>query len=111
MTQAQSIISTVINAARSALTARQAYADDVLTGRQCWSGADLKGKARRYGGSYARGRTVARSALFRAGGLLIQCQHGRWESAVLVATDDFGNAVYATTRGFVRPVTRAGFCA
>ena len=36
-----------------------AYQRDVLTGRARWSGADLRGRARQYGGRYAEARRAA----------------------------------------------------
>lgn len=46
---------TIIDAVFGA--ARGQYQTDLLYGRQCWSGADLAGKARRYGGRYADSRS------------------------------------------------------
>ena len=74
------------------------YAERVLLGAQVWSGSDLKGKAKQYGGSYARLRRVAAGAWCDAGGILayIRTEHGRLDSLVQIAVDDFGEAVYSS---------------
>lgn len=43
-----------------------AYQRDALTNRQRWSGADLKGKAKKWGGKYARARKSAFNKLVSA---------------------------------------------
>lgn len=79
---------------------RAQYAKDVLAGNQNWSGSDLRGKARYYGASYARGRKYAAQALFEAGGSLAYVgRNGRLVAAVRVGMDDYGNAVYQTELG------------
>lgn len=79
---------------------RAQYAQDVLAGTQTWSGADLRGKARHYGASYARGRRHAARALVDAGGDLAYVgRNGRLVAAALVGMDDYGNAVYQTQIG------------
>ena len=84
---------------------RARYAHDVLAGSQWWSGADLKGAARKYGGSYARQRSNARWALHDAGGVILAVEHGRLVSALPIGMDDFGNAVYETRRGmYMAPI-------
>lgn len=60
------MIDTIIAAAAASL--RGQYARDVVSGRQRWSGSDLRGKARKYGYSYSVQRRKARAALFAAGG-------------------------------------------
>lgn len=78
----------------AASTLRGQYAKDVVNGRQRWSGSDLKGKARKYGASYAIQRRKARAALFAAGGCIIAIDHGLNVSAVAIDADS-----YATLRG------------
>ena len=79
---------------------RAQYAQDVLAGKQNWSGSDLRGKARHYGSSYARGRQYAARALFEAGGQLAYVgRNGRLVAAVRVGMDDYGNEVYQTQLG------------
>lgn len=75
---------------------RSGYARDVLLGHQRWSGADLKGKAKRFGASYARQRGAATQALHRAGGVLVQRAdaHGLLVAAVPAGQDDYGTALY-----------------
>lgn len=86
------MIDTIIAAAAASL--RGQYARDVVTGRQRWSGSDLRGKARKYGASYAVQRAKARAALYRAGGELIAINHGLIVSAVQIGED-----TYLTLRG------------
>jgi len=86
------MIDTIIAAAAASL--RGQYARDVVTGRQRWSGSDLKGKARKYGRSYYVQRRKARAALFAAGGCIIAIDHGLNVSAVQVGDD-----IYLTARG------------
>jgi len=47
------------------------YQQDILDGRQRLSGSDLKGKARQYGGDYARSRLAILRRWLQAGGLLL----------------------------------------
>lgn len=93
----------MIDSARNILSKnhpRAGYADDVLRGAQAWSGADLKGKARKFGASYAGQRRYARQALIAAGGVLVAIkQTGRLISALYVGQDDFGAAVYVSAKG------------
>ena len=86
---------------------RGAYARAVVTGQQRWSGADLRGKAARYGSSYARQRRKAKKALGAAGGVVVAVEHGRLVTGVALCVDDFGNQIYATADSLVRPLTRA----
>ena len=86
---------------------RGAYAKAVVTGQQRWSGADLRGKAARYAHRYARQRRKARQALQAAGGVVVAVEHGRLRTAVAICVDDYGNQVYMTSVGPVRPLTRA----
>lgn len=78
--------------AAAAATLRGQYARDCLTGRQRWSGGDLKGKARKY--SYYVQRRKARAALFAAGGVIIAIDHGLNVSAVRIDAEN-----YLTLRG------------
>lgn len=96
-------LSDTITAACDALPPRKRYARAVLCGRYRWSGSDIKGKAARFGSSYARQRDAARSALFRAGGLIVADRRtGFLRAAVEVCVDDFGNQVYEVSgRGIV----------
>lgn len=80
--------------AAAAATLRGQYARDVVTGRQRWSGSDLRGKARKYGRSYYIQRRKARAALFAAGGCIIAIDRGLNVSAVAIDADS-----YATLRG------------
>ena len=89
----------VLTLACASLPIRARYARDVIHGDQRWSGADLKGKAKKFGAGYARQRTRARTALFAAGGMILAINRGRHVTAVPVGTDDYGNAVYATPDG------------
>lgn len=86
------MLNTIISAAAASL--RGQYARDVVTGRQRWSGSDLRGKARKYGHTYARQRRKARAALFAAGGVIIAIDHGLIVSAVRIDADS-----YMTLRG------------
>lgn len=79
---------------------RAQYAQAVLAGRQNWAGSDLRGKARQYSSSYARGRQYAARALRDAGGSLAYVgRNGRLVAAVQVGMDDYGNVVYQTELG------------
>jgi hypothetical protein len=94
------MINTIIAAAAASL--RGQYARDCITGRQRWSGSDLRGKARKYGHTYAIQRRKARAALFAAGGVIIAIDHGLNVSAVRIDADN-----YMTLRGIaVRCGTR-----
>jgi len=86
------MIDTILAAAAASL--RGQYARDVVTGRQRWSGSDLKGKAKRYGHTYAVQRAKARAALAAAGGCIIAIDHGLIVSAVRIDADS-----YMTPRG------------
>jgi hypothetical protein len=103
MSKLHSVIATAI----STLSPRQQYAASVLRGHQAWSGADLKGKARKYGSSYSRQRGQAKDALYASGGQIIALQHaGKLVSAVVLCTDDFGNQILETNSGLVIPHTK-----
>ena len=80
--------------AAAAASLRGQYARDVVSGRQRWSGGDLRGKARKYGYTYYVQRRKARAALFAAGGAIIAIDHGLLVSAVAIDADS-----YATARG------------
>ena len=86
------MIDTIIAAATASL--RGQYARDCITGRQRWSGSDLRGKARKYGYSYSVQRRKAHAALIAAGGVIIAIDHGLLVSAVAIDAD-----TYATPRG------------
>lgn len=86
------MIGAIIAAATASL--RGQYARDCVTGRQRWSGGDLRGKARKYGHSYYIQRRKARAALFAAGGVIIAIDHGLNVSAVAIDADS-----YMTLRG------------
>ncbi len=86
---------------------RGAYAQNVVTGQQRWSGADLRGKAKRYGSSYGRQRRKAEKALEAAGGEVVAVEHGRLVTGVALCVDDYGNQIYSTSVALVRPLTRA----
>ena len=86
------MIDTILAAAAASL--RGQYARDCVTGRQRWSGSDLRGKAREYGHTYATQRRKARAALAAAGGVIIAIDHGLLVSAVAIDADS-----YATMRG------------
>lgn len=82
------------------------YAAAVLRGDRAWSGADLRGAARKYGQSYADRRRDARRALCAADGVVVAVDRGRLVSAVVAAVDDYGDVVYATSAGLASPRAR-----
>ena len=86
------MINEIIAAAAASL--RGQYARDVVTGAQRWSGSDLRGKARKFGHTYAVQRRKARAALIAAGGVIIAIDHGLRVSAVAIGDD-----IYLTARG------------
>jgi hypothetical protein len=88
-----------IDTAISRLSPRQFYAADVIRGYQRWSGADLKGKAKRYGYGYFVQRNKAWRAFRESGGAIVAVNRGLLVGAVLIGQDDYGNAIYDTTRG------------
>ncbi len=92
-------LQTVITLACASLPVRAQYARAVIEGDQRWSGADLRGKARKFGAGYARQRSRARTALFNAGGCIVAIDRGLNVTAVQVGTDDMGRTIYATTHG------------
>ena len=74
---------------------RSRYAVDVITGHQAWSGSDLKGSARKWGAGYAKQRSIAESALRKAGGCVVAAgRYGTRKTAVRLCVDDFGTEVY-----------------
>ena len=94
--------SETVRRALAKLGPRQTYAAAVIGGRQAWSGADLKGKAKRFGGSYARQRAKARVAWLESGGDIVAMRRtGKLISAVCIGADDFGAALYADEWGRV----------
>tara|TARA_R110000868_G_C10574268_1_gene738025 strand:+ start:318 stop:650 length:333 start_codon:yes stop_codon:yes gene_type:complete len=86
------MLNTIIAAATASL--RGQYARDCVSGRQRWSGGDLRGKARKYSYNYYIQRRKARAALFAAGGCIIAIDHGLNVSAVAIGDD-----IYLTARG------------
>jgi hypothetical protein len=84
--------------AAAAATLRGQYAQDVVNGRQRWSGSDLKGKARKYGASYAIQRRKARAALFAVGGCIIAIDHGLNVSAVCIDANSYETIYGIATR-------------
>lgn len=97
MTTFQSTIQDALS--RLSTFTKSAYAAAVIEGAQAWSGADLKGNARKYGAHYARMRRSAESAWRAAGGTIIACERGAHESAVYIGMDDYGNALYQSWGG------------
>jgi hypothetical protein len=99
------ILHNVLTLACASLPSRARYARDVIYGDQRWSGADLRGKAKKFGAGYARQRNRARTALFDAGGMILAINRGRHVTAVPVGTDDYGRAIYQTPNGAAVQVT------
>lgn len=99
----------IVDSAIAALSSRQqnGYAGSVLRGFQIWSGADLKGKAARYGASYARQRGMAARVLKASGGCIVACEHGFLRTAIARGMDDYGNAVMETRCG-IAVINRSG---
>ncbi len=89
----------MIDAALARLSKRAHYAADVITGRQAWSGSDLKGKAKQYSAGYSFQRSVAKSALLASGGDVIPIETGALTTALYVGMNDFGDAIYETQFG------------
>ena len=87
---------------------RASYAADVILGYQAWSGADLKGKARKYSMSYHCQRARAGSFFRSCGGLILPVDNGKLVSAVYIGQDDYGNAIYDTLQGIA--VMHKKFC-
>jgi hypothetical protein len=102
MDTSNAIYADTIAKALGMLRPQQRYAAEVLTGQRLWSGADLKGKAQKYGAGYALQRRAAEYALRKAGGELIEVEHGRKVAAVLLRADADGSCVYATAAGLYR---------
>ena len=76
------------------------YACDVIMGLRAWSGADLQGKAKKYGRSYAVQRNRAAECFDICNGVRVRANR-RIVSAVYLCMDDYGNAVYQSTIGIV----------
>jgi hypothetical protein len=102
MDTSNAIFAATINSALAMLSDRQRYAAEVLTGQRPWSGADLKGKAKKYGARYALQRRAAEYALRKAGGEVLAVEHGRKVTAVLLREDQDGSRIYATSAGMYR---------
>ncbi|CAB4139954.1 hypothetical protein UFOVP408_45 [uncultured Caudovirales phage] len=98
-------LESIIHKACAALPVRAQYARDVIEGDQRWSGADLRGKAKKFGAGYARQRNRARTALFAAGGCIVAIDRGLNVTATVVGTDDMGRTIYQTTRGIAVQVS------
>lgn len=68
--------------------ARGTYQQDLLTGRARWSGSDLRGTAKKFGGRYARSRRALLARLRAAGinaeSALIRSASGRTMRVLLV---------------------------
>lgn len=102
-------LNSIVARACASLPARCRYARDVIRGNQAWSGADLRGAARRWGSGYARQRSAARAALFDAGGCVVALRRtGRLLTACRIGMDDAGNALYATDEGVISSVNLRG---
>jgi hypothetical protein len=95
----QATLQDTIRRACAALPTRAQYARAVIRGEQRWSGADLKGKAKKFGAAYARQRRVALRAWHDAGGVIVAVEHGRNVSAIEAGTDAQGRTVYVTVDG------------
>ena len=93
-------IKTIASAACEKLGARARYARAVIYGRQRWSGADIRGKARKWSAGYAIQRRRAYAALRAAGGSVIPTKNGLLKTAVIIGDDGYGNAVYETFSGY-----------
>lgn len=106
---ASQIVNKVNARAAKRLPTRMSYGRAVLAGAQNWSGSDLQGAAKSWGSSYRRARQAAADALGIEGGRVLAVDYGKLLSAVPVCTDDYGNEVYATRRGFAWPNTRAQY--
>lgn len=102
-------LNSIVARACAILPARCRYARAVIRGNQAWSGADLRGAARRWGSGYARQRSVARAALFDAGGCIVALRRtGGLVTACYVGMDDAGNALYETDAGVISSVNLRG---
>lgn len=88
----------VIEAAQANLSPRASYAREVIQSSGMWSGANLKGSARRFSGGYHQQRLKARLALEAASGCVLGLRrhHGKLTTAVRLCVDDFGVEVYDT---------------
>jgi hypothetical protein len=95
----QATLQDTIDRACAALPTRAQYAREVIRGEQRWSGADLKGKAKKFGAVYARQRSVALRAWHDAGGILVAVEHGRLVSAVEAGVNAQGYATFVTVDG------------
>lgn len=85
--------------ATAAATLRGNYAQNVVKGYQLWSGADIRGRAAKFGGKYRDQRTKASQALYAAGGKVIQIDYNKRVTAVDAGVDDYGNRLMLTTEG------------
>jgi hypothetical protein len=98
----------VIKEACHSLPPRALYARAVIEGYQRWSGADLKGKAKKYGAGYAAQRQAARLSLYAAGGCIIPMRHGLLVTAVHITDTVEGFEIYETPLGIAALFPR--FC-
>lgn len=80
------------------------YALDVLEGRAALSGADLKGKAAKYGASYAGTRAACVAAWEAAGGCVVRARSGRLSLAPFPPSGaSLGRACAASSRVYDLP--------
>jgi hypothetical protein len=78
---------------------RSDYAREVIQGARMWSGNDLRGKAKKWASGYYRQRCAALTAWKRVGGVQVYAgPTGELVGAVIVGTDEWGNALYATAQ-------------
>lgn len=84
------IFDQLLTRAEARISEKQGYARDVLYGRQRWSGADLQGKAKKYGAWYAEQREEAGYALKEAGGFIIHRENGLICAAMQIGVGESG---------------------
>lgn len=101
-------LSAVMDEAIGALQCRTAtgrrYASAVIRCERLWSGADLSGRAKKFGFSYSRRRRDAARALRQSGGEVRPVgAHGLLCTVVPLGVDDYGNAFFATPFGVAYP--------
>ena len=88
----------ILDAARES-NAVNDYAMACVCGDRSWSGSDLQGLAKKYGGGYWRARDRARKVVEAAGGCIIPVERGRLVTAALYRTAGDGTKYYQTTAG------------
>jgi hypothetical protein len=101
----------MIDRALGNISPRAQYQRDVLTGRQYWSGSDLRGEANRWGASYARARESAMSALIAVGGTTVyhRQKNGLKIGALPVLLGDARPVAYQTAEGYVVATDKPGY--